>query len=177
MALSLLWTFSHGWAALLPGLGARNSIRKWVREIEQWSKLASFFPPFLFLLAFTAILVGAGVSSPHFWWLISPVFLLKYQNSPNVTWGKITWQSGFWWFCGCVVLTVLTHLLPAVLLGGEPASWGRQRGASGGLGCRGSQNPEVVFDRELPGAAGPGHRRQSSGDREGNQSLRRLLQV
>lgn len=67
----------------------------------------------------------------------------------------------------------LSHVSPRSCLlcfsGGEPASWGGQRGASGGAGCRRSQNPKVLFIcGELSGAPRPGHRRQSSGDREGD---------
>lgn len=59
-------------------------------------------------------------------------------------------------------------LMSAALLGGEPASWGRQRRASRWSGCGGSQNPEVIFIRKLSGAPCSGHRCQSSGDRKGN---------
>lgn len=66
MTSSLLWTFRHGWAALLAGLGARNSIRKWAREIEQWSKLASFFPPFALSFGFHRSSCGyRRLQSPH----------------------------------------------------------------------------------------------------------------
>lgn len=138
------------------------------------------FPPLLFLSALTAILAGTGVSSPRIRWLISPVFSMKVskQLKNELLKDYVTVKRGL------VVLSVhctrLSHnflLMFAVLLGGEPASWGRQRRASWWSGCRGIQNPEVIFIRELSGAPCPGHRCQSSGDRKGNLPSSWLLLV
>lgn len=57
----------------------------------------------------------------------------------------------------------LTRFSPP-LLGGEPSSRRRERGATGGSSCGGE--PEVVC-RKLSRATSPGHLSQSSGDREG----------